>query len=417
MTSAGGVGTQEVNGVIGSSRIIWLLAVASFINYVDRGNLATAAPLLQGELSLTNTQLGLLMSAFFWTYIPGQFPAGWLTERLGTRYVLGAAVALWGLATALTGLVHSFALLLVLRVLLGIGESALYPATCVVLAQQLPDNRRGAANGAVASSLMFGPSFGVLLGGLVMAAIGWRPVFVAFGVLTLLWLWPWLRTDQQGPGSDKKELEDAPSLKALLRQRNFWGTCVGHFALAYALYQVMSWLPLYLVRVHGMSVATMAKFGGLCYLMAGLASIAAGQVADSMTRRGARETLVRKVTLAGGLLGVAACMVGLSWAGATGALVAMIACSMCLGIILSAYSAVVQVMAGAQVAGRWMGLASGLANIAGVIGPIITGALVDRTGSFTASFLIAAVVASLGALGYAVIMGRVEPIRWTRTSG
>src|SRR5215468_11887518 len=127
-TSRGELRARAAAGGI-STRIVGLLAVASFINYVDRGSLATAAPLVREEFALSNTQLGLLLSAFFWSYTPGQLPAGWLAERLDPRRVLAAGLAVWGTATALTGFATGFIMLLALRLMLGLGESVMYPAS------------------------------------------------------------------------------------------------------------------------------------------------------------------------------------------------------------------------------------------------------------------------------------------------
>ena len=112
-----------------SARIVLLLAAALFINYVDRGNLSTAAPLLQSELHLSNTQIGVLLSAFFWTYAPLQLLAGWMAERLDVHKVLPAGLALWSLATVLTGVAGSFLVLLGLRLLLGLGRVSYIRAT------------------------------------------------------------------------------------------------------------------------------------------------------------------------------------------------------------------------------------------------------------------------------------------------
>ncbi|HKF98320.1 MAG TPA: MFS transporter, partial [Steroidobacteraceae bacterium] len=117
----------ESSGV--SARVVVLLTLAAFINYVDRGNLATAAPLIREQLSLSNTQLGVLLAAFFWSYAPAQLPAGWLAERLDPRQVLAAGLAVWGAATALTGFATGFIMLLALRLMLGLGESVMYPAS------------------------------------------------------------------------------------------------------------------------------------------------------------------------------------------------------------------------------------------------------------------------------------------------
>ena len=136
--------------------IVGLLAVAVFINYVDRGAIATAAPLIKDALRLTNSQIGVLLSAFFWTYTPGQLLAGALAERTGAYRVLALGLAVWATATALTGLAGGFAMLLGLRLLLGLGESAFYPCSSKLLAEALPRHRLGAANGLIGVGLALG---------------------------------------------------------------------------------------------------------------------------------------------------------------------------------------------------------------------------------------------------------------------
>src|SRR5438132_1410265 len=144
---------RTIRGVGGgvSARVVALLTLAAFINYVDRGNLATAGPLIRDQFALSNAQLGLLLSAFFWSYTPAQLPAGWLAERLDARRVLAVGLAMWGAATALTGLATGFAMLLVLRAMLGIGESVMYPASIKILAQEALEGQRGRANGFLAA--------------------------------------------------------------------------------------------------------------------------------------------------------------------------------------------------------------------------------------------------------------------------
>ena len=173
-----------------STRVVTLLTLAAFINYVDRGNLATAGPLIQDQLGLSNTQLGLLLSAFFWSYVPGQLPAGWLAERLDARRLLAAGLALWALATVLTGLAGGFLTLLMVRVMLGAGEAVMFPASFKILAREVLEEQRGRANGLLAAGLSFGSAFGTLFGGLLMAWLGWRAVFILFGCASLVWLWP-----------------------------------------------------------------------------------------------------------------------------------------------------------------------------------------------------------------------------------
>ncbi|HXI66800.1 MAG TPA: MFS transporter, partial [Steroidobacteraceae bacterium] len=211
----------ESGGV--SARVVALLTLAAFINYVDRGNLATAAPLIRDQLSLSNTQLGVLLAAFFWSYAPAQLPAGWLAERLDARRVLAAGLALWGAATALTGLATDFIMLLTLRLMLGLGESVMYPASFKILAIEASEAQRGGVNGFLASGQLLGPAVGTLAGGLLMAWVGWRAVFIMFGCASLLWLWPWLTTPPSKVAQQSPQLAavlgDDPSAGIILRRR------------------------------------------------------------------------------------------------------------------------------------------------------------------------------------------------------
>ena len=174
-----------------SAALIVLLSLSLVIAYVDRGNLSIAAPLIKDELGLTASQLGILLSAFFWSYTPFQIVSGWLADRFDPGWILAAGFAMWSLATMVTGVVHGIAMLLVLRVMLGIGESVAFPAYATILSRHLPEDRRGIANAAIMTGTALGPAIGTLAGGTLIAMFGWRPVFVVLGLITLAWLAPW----------------------------------------------------------------------------------------------------------------------------------------------------------------------------------------------------------------------------------
>jgi MFS family permease len=183
---------------------VFLLAAVLFINYVDRGTLPTAAHLMQGELHLNHLQMGWLLSAFFWTYTVSQIPVGWLAERYGAHRILAAGLILWASATFLVGFAHSFSALLLLRLLLGLGESAGFPSVAKIMAAIVPPKGLGTANGIVALGYLSGPVVGTLVGGLLMAHYGWRSAFWVFGALSLLWLVPWSRVAGQWCSSNRR---------------------------------------------------------------------------------------------------------------------------------------------------------------------------------------------------------------------
>lgn len=251
------------------NEVVWLLAVMVLINYVDRGNLSTAAPLIRDEIGLTNSQLGILLSAFFWTYVPFQPLVGWLAQRFNAYRVLAIALVIWSMATALTGLCHGFAMLLGLRLLLGVGECAAFPCISRLFGQHLPGHRMGFANGLVGMGIALGPAFGIFFGGEIMAHQGWRPTFVLFGVLSLLWLIPWRWTTRMlaRDASETHSPEDEPSFGELFSKRALWGTTFGHMFGLYAFYFVITWLPTYLVKAQGLSISHVALMGGEIYLV------------------------------------------------------------------------------------------------------------------------------------------------------
>lgn len=159
-----------------------LLAISLLVNYVDRGNLSIAAPLLKSELHLSASQLGILFSGFFYTYTAMQFVIGWLGDRFEANLVLAAGYLLWSLATAATGLAQGFTMLLMVRLLLGLGESVAFPCCSKILALHLPERSRGFANGLMIAAMKCGPAVGTLGAGLLMARYGWRPIFVWIGL-------------------------------------------------------------------------------------------------------------------------------------------------------------------------------------------------------------------------------------------
>ena len=366
-------------------RVVALLTVAAFINYIDRGNLATAGPLIRDQLSLSNAQLGVLLSAFFWSYAPGQLPAGWLAERFDARLVLACGLALWGTATALAGFAPDFAMLLVLRVMLGIGESVMYPASFKILACEAHDRQRGRANGWMAAGQLSGPAFGTLAGGLLMARLGWRVVFVVFGCASLLWLWPWLRTPRPPVAqwlAGKAGTPGSPSIVMILRRRELWGSCLGYFCQSYTLYLVLSWLPVYLVKTRGFSMTEMAQIGAGIYALSAVTSVITGWVMDRWLAAGAGSNRVRKTALLAGFAGAAVCMIACALAGPLGAMLAIAGCGVSLGILTPACWATVQTLAGPETTGRWFGVQNFFGNLAGITAPVVTGVLIDRTGDF-----------------------------------
>lgn len=400
-------------GVDLTTGVVVLLGLATFINYVDRGSLPTAAPLLKDQLHLTNTQVGMLISAFFWTYTFGQTFSGWVADRINPYRTLAIGLAVWSLATALMSAASGFLAILLLRLAMGVGESASFPCTSKLFAQHLPPGRLGGANGVVSVGLALGPGFGAVVGGLMMARAGWRPVFLTFGLASLLWLIPWTRvTARAARAADAAPPAVGPSYARLLRIRSLWGAGLGHFASNYMYYFMISWLPFYLVKSRGLTMTQMAEFTGAIYVIHAAFSQATGWVSDRWMAAGASSTRVRKTFAVTAHLGSAACLAVCAAAPLRVAMAALIVSGVFSGFTTPTIFAIGQSLGGPRGGGRWISLQNTVGNCAGVLGPIITGFVVDRTGQFMAAFVIAAAVGVIGAACWGLVVGKVEPQNW-----
>ena len=391
--------------------IVALLGLAVFINYVDRGNLATAGPLIKTEMGLSNTEFGLLVSAFFWAYTPMQLVAGWAAQRFDAALVLAAGLALWALATIATGLTSGFAALLGLRLLLGIGESVAFPCASKIISDHVAPGDYGKANAATAVGLSIGPAFGIYVGGLFMASHGWRASFVAFGLLSLLWLIPWLSLsrDRVAPHASAAP---CPPLAEIMRRREAWGAALGHFCVNYGFYFVLAWLPLYLVKAHGFTLPQMAAMGGVVYLLQAGSAIAFGWLPDRWIAAGASPDRARKAMMVAGSVLTAAGMIGVALGSAPVAIAALLLCGASGGMTASNIYASGLTMAGPCAAGKWIGFQNFVGNCAGIVAPALTGLLIDASGGFESAFALSAMVSLAGALFWGVMVRRIAPLRW-----
>jgi MFS family permease len=357
--------------------------------------------------------MGVLLAAFYYTYVLCMPATGWLTERFGAKSVLAAGITIWSLATALTGFAGGYLSLLGLRLLLGIGESVAFPCASKVLANAVKIEQLGLANGVLGFGYLLGPAAGTLLGGLLMARYGWRPVFIIFGMLSLLWLWPWRSVKLQSAARRSEERAAVPlSLIVILRQRALWGAAVGHFASNYTYYFILSWLPLYLVRSRGFSIAAMAMIASWAYLLNAVSALAMGSLQDRWVRAGHSTTWVYKGVMGFSHVMAVACMAAMVLLPERGSVTALFVFGIVSGASYPGLFAIPQIIAGPSATGRWVGLQNAAGNVAGLIAPLITGVLVDVTGGFGYAFALAAVVNILGFIGWVFLLPAIRPLDW-----
>jgi MFS family permease len=383
---------------------------AVFLNYVDRGAIAVAAPVMKGELGLSATDFGIAVSAFFWVYVPVQLFAGWLCDRFSVYKLMAGGIVLWAASTFLTSFVGAFLSLLVLRIMLGIGESIFFPGSSKLIARHIPAERRGAANAAVAAGIALGPAIGTLAGGLIVASWGWRAMFVVFGLVTLIWLAPWERVVRALPTTGHADAGARVSMRSLIGKWPLWSISIAHCAGNYCFYFLLAWLPLYLTKERGFSITQMTLLATIGYAVQAACALGYGHFSDWWTRSGRSEALCRRWMMIGSQTLAAAAILGLAFAHSAislGILLAL-AGAASAALSLNLYS-IAQMFAGPRAAGTWVGIQNALGNTSGIFGPIVTGIIVDRAG-YGSAFVLTGVIAALGALWWAFGVPKIEQV-------
>jgi MFS family permease len=388
-----------------------MLAVVLFINYVDRGAVPTAVPLIQHDLHLDNEQVGRLLSAFFWVYAFIQVPVGWLAERYGAHRVLAAGLVVWATATMLMGITSSFAMLIALRMMLGLGESAGFPCVSKLLASVVPVKGLGQANGIVAFGYLIGPGAGIFAAGLLIDHFGWRGTFLVFGLVSLLWLLPWSAVKLPKLATARSDAS-TPTWSMVLQQKGLWGTSLGLFSSNYMWYFILSWLPGYLVKERGFSMHEMEHVATLGYMVNGLSALIIGWGIDRYVARRGSANFAYKLVMVVAHAGAVPCMLGMALGSQSMAVGAMFGFQVLMGASSPGVYAMSQILAGPRASGRWVGIQNSIGNVSGSISPWITGIIIDRTGHFTLAFIAASIVSVLGIVGWIGMVPKLAPLKW-----
>lgn len=394
--------------------LIVLLGAALMINYVDRGTISTAAPLIKGEFRLDGQQMGLLLSAFFTTYVISQPFVGVLVDRVGAARVLAAGFTIWSVGTFLTGLSAGITALVALRLVMGAGESVCYPSGFALISQRVAHAHRARATAIMQLGSVVGPALGTFIGGAVMIRYGWRAMFMALGLASLLWLIPWTAQLRAPPSNTPTEAAaNGPKWIDIVRQRALWGTVLGNFCSNYGFYFVFTWVPLYLVEERGLSLDSMKNVQSLIFVMDSTSILVVGWLIDWWIRRGATPSLAYKTALSLSAAGVGLCLLSLSRADAAAGAVLLLATGLADGLNSPSVGALTQRFAGPLATGRWMGTQNAVSNTAGILAPSVTGYLVQHNGGhYTVALWVTGGVALLGLLAWLVVVPPVEPVDW-----
>jgi ACS family D-galactonate transporter-like MFS transporter len=371
--------------------VVALLTLGIIIAYTDRINLSAALPQIRMSFPLSAQASGILLSAFFWAYTLLQTPAGWVVDRFGLKWPYAVGLFVWSAVSAATALVGSLGGLIAVRIVLGIGEAIVIPASMRYIRESFAERERGLPMGILMSGTKYGPAIGAPVTTYLVLSYGWRWMFVLNGALCILWLVPWLllvRDDSRnaivpaGQGDRK-----AVSLGAIFRTPFMWGTCLATFCYMYFVYFCMTWMPTYFKERFGLSLAASGWFTFMSFAGTGTIAILSGWAADRLIAAGRNAVTVRKAfTIAGFVLAFSE-VFGAFSNSTTAALFLAVFSLSGLGLATANYWALTQTLTPASASARAAGIQNTAANLAGIAAPWITGFLVQRTGHFNAPLI------------------------------
>jgi sugar phosphate permease len=407
-----------------------LLAVGVLVNYIDRISLSVAAPQLQHDLGLSPAEVGILFSAFFWSYSLAQFPAGLLLDRFGIKTVGRWGTFLWTWASAATALSSGYAGIFGARLLLGIAEAPGMIGNQKATGLWFPTKERCRSTAIFDSAAKFANVIGVPIVAFFVVGIGWRWGFAVTALLSFAYFcayWLMYRDPSQDKHLSRQEHdyilaggavpEGLPAtgqvnmLAYVLSNRKVWAHMVGYSAYGYSFYLFLTWLPGYLVESLHMSILKSAAFATIPWIFASLADLLIGGfLVDYVIARGYDESKVRKVAIACGM------SAGLAVFGAaytTNPFWALVWITISLSGLSAAApvaSSIVSLISPRGATATIGGIVNLTNNLMGVAAPVITGFIVGFTHSFAGAFLVAGLVLLVGIFSYLVVLGRIEPI-------
>jgi MFS family permease len=400
-------------------RRIWVYILLFFlvsINYMDRTNLSVASSPIAKDLHLQPATLGILFSSFLWIYLIVLIPAGMATDRWGARLVNAISVVIWSIASICTGLSSSLSALLFSRLGMGLGESPTYPASARTVGQWAPASERGRGVASYNAGSYAGPAIGSLFVGWLVTQFGWRSSFYVTGAIGFVWLIAWLiwyRKPEDAKWLKQEEREKILAERAmpvkeegskhgvlyLLKYKGMWGVMLTQSCAVYAQYLFLTWLPNYLETARGLTVLKSGFISALPYFIAVVLGIIFGMLSDRLLTKDARNTGARRIGVVAAMVISAVVLLTPFVQSITMIIVlisislSFISTSITLNITLT--NDLLRVPSSAGQANSLLMLGG---NVFGLLAPIVTGFVVQYTGSFTGAFVIAGVLLIAGAI-------------------
>ena len=362
------------------------------VGQLNRSDLAVLMPALESDFGWNEGDQGLLLSAFYWSYSFFLIPAGVVADRFGPRYLFLAGFVTWSLGSMACGAANSFAMLVACRLLIGTGEAALTPSAMRYVRSHFEEESRGTAIAAYMVATKLGPGVSFPLTAYLLTAFGWRMTFVIAGLgglAILLPLWRlWFR-DVKRPADRAADapLGGSPPWRdalPLLRNPSLWGILIGTFCYFYFVGYCQTWMPAYLSREYGLSLKASSWYSGLAFGGMAAVSLAAGWGADMLIRRRYDALSVRKAFTIAGLV-IAASQTLAIWSGSLNLMLFFAVFSLSgLGLTMPNYWAITQNLMPEKNIAAVSGLQNAVGHLAMIAAPLITGLLVEESGSFDA---------------------------------
>jgi MFS family permease len=383
-----------------SGQVLFWLCLMYLVLYIDRVNISTAAPLIKAELGLSNTQLGLVFSAFAYPYALFQLIGGWLGDRFGPRRTLGICGLVVCAATVATGLVGGLATLFLARLALGFGEGATFPTATRAMASWTAPARWGFAQGITHSFARLGNAVTPPLIAALIAVVSWRGSFVVLGIVSLAWVvvWVWLFRDEprQHPRITPEELDslaegratdERPPVPWPTLARRILPVTIVDFCYGWTLWLFLSWIPSFFFQNFHLNLKDSALFSAGVFLSGVVGDTVGGIVSDRILRRTRNLRLARCSVIAAGLFGAFVFLIPVVLVrDLTTVAVCLSLAFFCAELVVAPIWSVPM-----DIAPRYAGSASGLMNfgfgVAGIVSPWVFGYLIDATGSWTLPFL------------------------------
>jgi D-galactonate transporter len=394
-----------------------LILVGAVINYLDRSNLSVANPIISKEFNLSPLQMGVLLSAFLWPYALANLPAGWLVDRIGPKKMFSWASGLWSIISICTAFTNSYSTFYTLRVLLGISESPFFPSAVKAVNSWFSKKDRGTPLAVINTGSQIANGIAPPLLTVLMLTYSWKVMFIIIGAGGLVVMAIWLFTYHDPKDKDvieELEVEQPSEAQAtekqlgwgdLFKYKSTWFMIIGNFGLVYTMWTFLTWLPGYLVHDRGLSILKTGWVASIPFMVGIIGVPLGGIISDYFIRKGYHPIKARKIPLVCGAIVAAIAVIPIPYVSGINAAVALLS----LAYFASSVPTGVIWTLATDVAPKNMVASLGsIQNFGGFVGaslaPIVTGAIVQSTGSFEYVFLIGAALLVVSAISYGVFL-------------